>query len=104
MNENIKAFLEKLAADKALQAQFKGIKDPDKAYELAASVQDGFTKDEFVTAMKDIKSKMSRDLSDEDLEKTAGGNNDTTPIITVCAGMDSTVTTIPTSAAAMAGL
>jgi predicted ribosomally synthesized peptide with nif11-like leader len=73
MNENIKAFLQKLAADEALQAQFKGIKDPDKAYELAASVQGGFTKEEFVEAMKELKAKMSRDLSDDDLEKAAGG-------------------------------
>ena len=73
MNENIKIFLEKVAADKELQEQFRGIRDPDKAYELAASVQSGFTKDEFVKVMMDIKAKMSRDLSDEDLEKAAGG-------------------------------
>jgi predicted ribosomally synthesized peptide with nif11-like leader len=81
MNENIKAFLQKLAADEALQAQFKGIKDPDKAYELAASVQGGFSKDEFFTTMKELKSQMSRDLSDDDLEKAAGGDS-TTPEIT----------------------
>jgi predicted ribosomally synthesized peptide with nif11-like leader len=73
MNENIKAFLQKLSADEALQAQFKAVKDPDKAYELAASVQGGFTKEEFVEAMKELKAKMSRDLSDDDLEKAAGG-------------------------------
>ena len=73
MNENIKAFLQKLAADEALQAQFKAIKDMDKAYELATSVQGGFTKDEFAQAMKELKANMSRDLSDDDLEKAAGG-------------------------------
>lgn len=73
MNENIKAFLQKLAADKALQAQFKEIKELDKAYELAASVQGGFTKEEFAESMKELKAKMSRDLSDDDLEKAAGG-------------------------------
>ena len=73
MNENIKAFLQKVAEDKELQEQFKAIKDPDKAYELATSVQSGFTKDEFITTMKELHAKMSRDLSDEDLEKAAGG-------------------------------
>ena len=73
MNENIELFLKKLADDKKLQEQFKAIKDPDKAYELAASVQSGFTKDEFITTMKELRSQMSRDLSDDDLEKAAGG-------------------------------
>jgi predicted ribosomally synthesized peptide with nif11-like leader len=101
MNENIKAFLQKVAADESLQAQFKGIKDPDKAYELAASIQGGFSKDEFIAAMKELRAKMSRDLSDDDLEKAAGGNNDTTP--TVCMGVNSTVTTTA-NVAEMAGL
>ena len=82
MNENIKAFLQKLAADEALQAQFKAIQDPDKAYELAASVQGGFTKEEFAAAMKELKANMSRDLSDEDLEKAAGGSWSPTDILT----------------------
>ena len=49
MNENIKVFLEKMAADSELQARFSQIKDPDEAYELASSIQSGFTKEEFVT-------------------------------------------------------
>lgn len=82
MNENIKAFLQKLAADEALQAQFKAITNPDKAYELAASVQGGFTKEEFAQAMKELKANMSRDLSDDDLEKAAGGSWSPTKYLT----------------------
>ena len=101
MNENLKIFFDKLAADKALQAQFRGIKDPDKAYELAASVQGGFTKEEFVEAMKEIKAKMSRDLSDEDLEKAAGGGDDTT---TATTATTTTFSIITAESAAIAGL
>ena len=94
MNEDIKVFLQKLADDEALQAQFKAIENPDKAYELAANVQGGFSKDEFVEAMKELKSQMSRDLSDDDLEKAAGGNLLTTTTTTV------TITTAATAATA----
>lgn len=82
MNESIKAFLQKVNEDEALQAQFKEIKDPDKAYELAASIQGGFTKEEFAQTMKELKAKMSRDLSDDDLEKAAGGKWEPTKILT----------------------
>jgi predicted ribosomally synthesized peptide with nif11-like leader len=99
MNENVRAFLQKLADDKALQAQFEEIKDPDKAYELATSVQGGFSKDEFIAAMKEIKAQMSRDLSDDDLEKIAGGGCDNSETTTT-----TTTTTTTAEIAAMAGL
>jgi predicted ribosomally synthesized peptide with nif11-like leader len=97
MNENVKVFLQKVAEDKELQEQFKEIKDPDKAYELATSVQGGFSKDEFVEAMKDLKAKMSRDLSDDDLEKVAGGedcNNSTTKITTITTTLEFAATAL----------
>ena len=74
MNENIKLFLEKLEADKELQAKFSQINEPDEAYALAASVQDGFTKDEFITEMTKIKEAIDENLSDEDLAKSSGGS------------------------------
>ena len=46
------------------------IKNPDEAYALAASVQDGFTKEEFVATMEGIR---NGDLSTADLEKLSGG-------------------------------
>lgn len=77
MNENIKVFLEKLAADPELQARFSQLKDPDQAYELASSIQPGFTKEEFITEMTKIKEAMEEDLTDEDLAKSSGGDKDT---------------------------
>ena len=77
MNENIKVFLEKLAADQELQARFSQLKDPDQAYELASSIQSGFTKEEFITEMTKIKEAMEEDLTDDDLAKSSGGDVDT---------------------------
>jgi predicted ribosomally synthesized peptide with nif11-like leader len=79
MNENIKIFLQKVSEEKTLQAKLQACKGPDDAYEFAASIQSGFTKEEFQSTMKELKANMSRDLSDEDLEKAAGGGiNDIT--------------------------
>ena len=76
MNENIKAFLEKVAASPDLQAQLSQLRDPDEAYKLAASVQDGFTKDEFVSEMTKLYEAQVADLSEEDISKVAGGVDD----------------------------
>ena len=70
MNEKIKLFLQKVEGDEALAAKLRDIKNPDEAYALAASVQDGFTKDEFVAAMEGIR---NGDLTADDLGKLAGG-------------------------------
>ena len=84
MNENIKKFLEKVEQSPELQAQFDQIRDPDEAYKLAASIQGGFTKDEFITEMKKIYEETIQDLSDEDVAKIAGGlSEDTEAIIFV---------------------
>lgn len=76
MNENIKAFLEKVTEDQELQAKLSEIRDPDEAYALASSVQGGFTKEEFVTEMTKIKEAMDENLSEADLAKSAGGMSD----------------------------
>ena len=73
MNENIKKFLEKVEQSPDLQTQLSQIRDPEEAYKLAASVQDGFTKDEFVSEMKKLYEAQTVDLSDEDIAKVAGG-------------------------------
>ena len=73
MNENIKAFLVKLEQSPDLQAKFAQIRAPDEAYKLAASIQDGFTKEEFVSEMTKIHDAQSEGLSEEDLDKVAGG-------------------------------
>ena len=73
MNENIKAFLAKLEQSPDLQAQFAQIRDPEEAYKLAASIQGGFTKEEFVSEMTKLYESQIADLSDEDIAKIAGG-------------------------------
>ena len=70
MNEKIKLFLQKVEGDEALAAKMRDIRNPDEAYALAASVQDGFTKEEFVAAMEGIR---DGDLTADDLGKLAGG-------------------------------
>ena len=75
MNENLKNLLKKLVKDEELQAKFQAAGTLDEAYALASSIQDGFTKEEFIETMKKL-SNISEDqseLSDEDLEMIAGG-------------------------------
>ena len=74
MNVNIQKFLEKLSQDPELIAKMGAIRDPDEAYRLASSVQDGFTKEEFINTMKDIAA-LKGELSDDDLKKFAGGSD-----------------------------
>ena len=72
MNESMKKFLEKVVQDPELTAKLSAIKDPDEAYRLASALQDGFTKEEFITAMKELAA-ASGDLTNDDLKKFAGG-------------------------------
>ncbi len=74
-NGNIKKFLEKISEDQELQAKFSKIRDPEEAYKLASSVQDGFTKEEFIAEMKKLYEEVTKDLSEEDMAKLAGGEN-----------------------------
>ena len=74
MNENIKKFLKKVSGDAEIAAKFSAIKDPDEAYKMASSLQDGFSKEEFVSAMDKLAAVASSgDISDEDLLKYSGG-------------------------------
>ena len=75
MNESIKKFMEKFSADEELQAKFAAVKSPEEAYELAKSIQDGFTLDEFIEACQAMNEADEGDLSDEDLAATAGGED-----------------------------
>ena len=79
MSENISLLFQKVQEDEALAEKFKSITNPDEAYALAASLQDGFTKKEFLSAMEQIN---SGELSDDDLAAMAGGSQltDATPI------------------------
>jgi predicted ribosomally synthesized peptide with nif11-like leader len=73
VNENIVKFLEKVANDEELQAKMQKATNPDEAYAIASGVQDGFTKEEFVEAMKELNAQTDQEVSDDDLEQVAGG-------------------------------
>ncbi|MBQ9612630.1 MAG: Nif11-like leader peptide family RiPP precursor [Lachnospiraceae bacterium] len=83
MNENIKLFLEKVAKDPEAAAKIGAIRDPEEAYAFASSMQDGFTKEEFISTMETLKSSIesSEELTDEDLSKIAGGEADTVSLV-----------------------
>ena len=75
MNENIKKFIQKVAADESLQAKMKSFTDLDKAYEYAITIQDGYTKEEFSEVMSKLSKNIpdADELSDDDLASVAGG-------------------------------
>ena len=75
MNENIKTLLTKITESEELQAKFAGLDTPEKAYELAKTLQDGFTKEEFLEAAKEIAEAQTEDISDEELAAAAGGTD-----------------------------
>ena len=97
MNENIKKFLEKAAQAPELLAKMSVIQDPDEAYRLASSVQDGFTKEEFITAMKEFAA-VNGDLTADDLKKFAGGGTSELVSMSISASVSA-----GTGAAAVAG-
>jgi predicted ribosomally synthesized peptide with nif11-like leader len=73
VNENIIKFLEKVSTDEELLAKMQKATNPDEAYAIASSVQDGFTKEEFIEAMQELNAQTNQELSDDDLEQVAGG-------------------------------
>ncbi len=76
MNENIKTVFEKVKADKELQAKFAKINDPEEVYKLAASIQDGFSKDEFFAEVKKIYDEHLQEISDEDIASVSDLSDD----------------------------
>ena len=77
MNENIVAFLNKLAQDEETQKKLSACRDPEEAYQIAHAIQDGFTREEFIETMKSLHDQAAQDLNADDLAKTSGGG---TPI------------------------
>ena len=73
MNEKITALLTRIAESDELQAKFAALGTPEEAYELAKSLQDGFTKEEFLDAVREIAAVQDEDISDEELASVAGG-------------------------------
>ena len=76
MNENIRIMLEKLANDVELQQNFANIATPDEAYAFACSIHGGYTKEEFFETMQALRDLQDADVTDEDLNKVAGGKEE----------------------------
>ncbi len=74
MNENIKKLLDKVSGDEALLAKFSACKSIDEAYDLACTLVDGYSKEEFVKVMTTLNAIEDGDISDEDLAAAAGGD------------------------------
>jgi len=71
--------LEKVSDNEELKAKMAAACSGDEAYELASSVQEGFTKEEFFEAMRAaFDSEPMGELTDEDLGKVAGGMGEET--------------------------
>lgn len=101
--KNIKKFLEKVEQSPELQVQFAKIRAPDEAYKLAASIQDGFTKDEFISEMTKIYEAAIADLSEEDIAKVAGGRF-TGVSLTIFSGAMVSILVSVTTVASSAGI
>ena len=79
MNKNLEALIEKLMSDKTLAEKLGACKSEDEAYAFVSTVQDGFTKEEFVEAMNAIcQANNNDDISREDLANVAGGSKEDT--------------------------
>ncbi len=77
MNENLKLFFEEVAKSEELQSKLVHAANADEAYAIASETTPGFSKEEFVEAMIELRDEQS-DLSVDDLEKVAGGSDDGT--------------------------
>lgn len=75
MNESILALIKKVTESEELQAKFAALDSPEEAYELAKTIQEGFTKEEFVEVMTALSSAADGDITDEDLAVAAGGTS-----------------------------
>lgn len=75
MNENIQALVKRVMENEELQSQFEKLETPEEAFELASKLQDGFTKEEFLEAVKGFAA-FNEDITDDELAAIAGGENE----------------------------
>ena len=75
MNEKVLAALRKIAEDETLAAKLQACADPDEAYAIVSSVENGFTREEFIAALEALRAsaRSDTDVSNEELSKMAGG-------------------------------
>ena len=75
MNENIQKMMELLSQNEEAMKKLSVISDLDEAYALATSIHGGYTKEEFIEAIKASDDCIDQDMETEDLSKVAGGSN-----------------------------
>lgn len=73
MNENLKDFFNQLSTDPALRKKITEQPSIEGAYAAAAEAVAGFTLQEFTTALDAFRRDADDKLTDDDLEKVAGG-------------------------------
>jgi len=83
MNENLKILFNKLEKDEAAIAKLQAVKDPDEAYALVSAIQDGYTKEEFLNALKQMQDSMNSELSDSEVAAAAGGMSTTQEVLII---------------------
>jgi NifU-like protein involved in Fe-S cluster formation len=76
MNENVKKLFAAIAKDKELAKKFEGCETVEASYQVAISIVDGYTIEEYKDAVQMMaeKAKASGELSDEELEMISGGS------------------------------
>ena len=84
MNENLREMMRIMAEDETLQAKMKAAPGPDEAYSVACSIHGGYTKEEFVSFMRELQDTASEgELSDDDLAAVSGGVSSLVIITTI---------------------
>lgn len=80
MTEEMKSFIGMLAKDEGLQKKLQACKSPEEAFEVAKSAVSRLNYEDFTATMKKVNEAVantkSGELSDDDLEKVAGGWSD----------------------------
>ena len=73
MNEKLQQFFCELESNEGLREKMAACKSAEEAYALASETVNGFTMEEFQSAMKAVRKSTECELSTEDLDGVAGG-------------------------------
>ena len=96
MNEKLTALFQKIAESDELQAKFAEFGTLEEAYEFARTLQDGFSKEEFLEVCKAVAEAATGDISDEELVAAAGGSGDQCLTLKTLTGKTQTKSVITT--------
>ena len=74
MNEKLIELLEEIQKNEELQEKIRACNDINELYAVTTQYVDGYTIDELKTGLAVVKSNLSDELSDEELDMVAGGS------------------------------